>query len=304
MKFDVVIGNPPYQHPSSPGVKLWTKFYKKSIDICKNNGYISLLTPSSFIKRDGKSFDHLRNKINQNTIIEINTYINQYFNVGEDIILTFIKKSKPNSKNYNINIVFNDGGNIVSEYQKHNSGLNFTFGQHDKFIKNIFNKLVSKSPKIKLNEDVHDNQKRRVLSGEFSNKKTEVYKYPVIYTPNTTHYAKELFGSKDSLKLMLTLAGTYYNPDKPNRNIFVSTEMSGQGMLHLDIKSEKEGKNIKSFLISKLYRFYINSEKTSGYNTGLKNLPMLDSSRKWTDHEIYEYFNLTQEEIDYIENAV
>ena len=36
----------------------------------------------------------------------------------------------------------------------------------------------------------------------------------------------------------------------------------------------------------------------------LELLPRLDFSKKWSDSGLYKEFNLTQEEIDYIENYV
>jgi len=33
-------------------------------------------------------------------------------------------------------------------------------------------------------------------------------------------------------------------------------------------------------------------------------VPFLDFSKQWTDQELYEYFNLTQDEIDLIENTI
>ena len=80
--------------------------------------------------------------------------------------------------------------------------------------------------------------------------------------------------------------------------------MSGQGVLHINCETREEAKSIKSFLSSKLYTFWVNSTKTSGFNTGLSKLPMLDSNKIWTDKELYTHFNLTQEEIDYIETSL
>ena len=47
-KFDVVVGNPPYQDPNNKGVPLWVKFVKKSLGLSKDNGYIALIHPSSW----------------------------------------------------------------------------------------------------------------------------------------------------------------------------------------------------------------------------------------------------------------
>lgn len=54
MKFDVIVGNPPYQDSNSDGRKdqasnLWTLFWKKSLDVAKPNGIVSLITPTSWL---------------------------------------------------------------------------------------------------------------------------------------------------------------------------------------------------------------------------------------------------------------
>lgn len=57
MQFDVVIGNPPYQASdgkSASHKQLWPKFVKKSIELCKDGGYISLIHPSPWRKPDHK----------------------------------------------------------------------------------------------------------------------------------------------------------------------------------------------------------------------------------------------------------
>ncbi|MFW6120841.1 MAG: Eco57I restriction-modification methylase domain-containing protein [Petrotogales bacterium] len=50
-KFDVVLGNPPYQDGSGNkgrGHTLWPEFVKCSFDICKDDGYVSLIHPSTW----------------------------------------------------------------------------------------------------------------------------------------------------------------------------------------------------------------------------------------------------------------
>jgi hypothetical protein len=54
MKFDVIIGNPPYQEVTESGRKdqasnLWTKFWVKSLDLLNDDGYVSLITPTSWM---------------------------------------------------------------------------------------------------------------------------------------------------------------------------------------------------------------------------------------------------------------
>ena len=56
MKFDVVIGNPPYQKKVGPKKTeaIWPKFVEKSFDICKEGGYVSLIHPSGWRNVNGK----------------------------------------------------------------------------------------------------------------------------------------------------------------------------------------------------------------------------------------------------------
>jgi hypothetical protein len=51
-----------------------------------------------------------------------------------------------------------------------------------------------------------------------------------------------------------------------------------------------------------LYNFLIITGKWSGFLNGklICSLPKL-ANKKWTDKAIYKHFNLTQEEIDYVE---
>ena len=55
MKFDVVLGNSPFQQKVGPKKTepLWNKFVKKSFDICNEGGYVSLIHPNGWRNIDG-----------------------------------------------------------------------------------------------------------------------------------------------------------------------------------------------------------------------------------------------------------
>ena len=55
MKFDVVIGNPPYQS-NNKRAPLWEKFVEKSFDLCEDGGHIALIHPSAWRKPTHKLF--------------------------------------------------------------------------------------------------------------------------------------------------------------------------------------------------------------------------------------------------------
>jgi hypothetical protein len=59
MKFDVVLGNPPYHKQVGPKKTeaIWPKFVEKSFEICKEGGYVSLIHPSGWRDVDGNFKD-------------------------------------------------------------------------------------------------------------------------------------------------------------------------------------------------------------------------------------------------------
>jgi site-specific DNA-methyltransferase (adenine-specific) len=64
--------------------------------------------------------------------------------------------------------------------------------------------------------------------------------------------------------------------------------------------------NFVHYLTLKLPRFLLKQTLTS-MNIAKDNfifVPSLDFSRKWTDEELYRLYNLSQDEIDYIESIM
>lgn len=92
MKFDVIIGNPPYQAPKKAGKKglggdnaLFVKFIDKSLDLVKPGGYISMLTPSSALMKstvNGKPTPTLKKMMGRGSLVSLNLDANDYFTVG------------------------------------------------------------------------------------------------------------------------------------------------------------------------------------------------------------------------------
>jgi hypothetical protein len=66
MKFDVVIGNPPYQAHTKGGNgqrDLWDKFVIKSLELCKDSGHVALIHPSKWRKPEHKLFKEFKNLV-------------------------------------------------------------------------------------------------------------------------------------------------------------------------------------------------------------------------------------------------
>lgn len=295
MKFDVVVGNPPYQKENNQNGKLYPSFYLKSYELLKEDGYILFVTPSAWLKRAALIFTKLRKNILENDLLYVNLDAGKYFDVGESICSFIVKKTKSNIKTK----VILDSNEYSVDL---NSEIKLVLTDEDKLWESINNKIISANfPKIDWREDVHDHQNKLISKGIIAKERSKTYKYPIYYTASQKQYANHLFGDKDSLRVMVNLSGHWHSYKTPWKYIRITRAMSGQGTLHLCCKDKAEARSIKSFLSSKLYHFWVQKTKTSGFNTGLAKLPMLSTNKIWTDEDLFNLFNITKEEKDFIE---
>ncbi len=70
--------------------------------------------------------------------------------------------------------------------------------------------------------------------------------------------------------------------------------------------SEQECKNIITYINTRFFRYLVSiKKKTQNGPRGVYQfVPLQDFSKPWTDEELYVKYNLTQEEIDFIESMI
>lgn len=88
MKFDVVIGNPPY-HDGKKGNtrgKLWMKFVKETPRLLKEGGFFSILIPDSWVKNESKSYQKIREVFSASLDTQRVTDVSGFFKVGVGIV--------------------------------------------------------------------------------------------------------------------------------------------------------------------------------------------------------------------------
>ena len=101
------------------------------------------------------------------------------------------------------------------------------------------------------------------------------------------------------------MSGKYYQENK--NYIYVSYEdIPGRNVVGVFTETENDAKKVKFILTSKLFRFVVDNNKTSGFNTPVSKFPKLTQEvlSLTNEDEIYEYFGITQEEIEFIQNNV
>lgn len=70
--------------------------------------------------------------------------------------------------------------------------------------------------------------------------------------------------------------------------------------------SKQECKNVISYMETKFFRFLVLLQKPTQHATQkvYKFVPLQDFSKPWSDKELYAKYNLTKDEIDYIESMI
>ena len=305
-KFDVIIGNPPYQNPGkSKGEKLWYRFIRKSVDLLNDDGYLAFVTPNSwmtggtnmasgkwgvlkdvfchyqlihanvhnvtsrFFPKIGIQISHWlmqKSKITGPSLIEL-----EDTTIKIDLTKADILSSEPNSLSMSVvNKVLHNTSNEVFEVQyfQHHTKPG-TYHEEDSPIGEY-----SHSHWI-MGSDATDDLSIKYINFDKSPK----IRYNKIMMPVTTRYWQPYL----DLNSVGALAQGYA--------IKVDNDVTQEGF--------------KSIFYSNIFR-YINKtlqiDKTGCMKTNIvRKLPKLDMSRVWTDEELYAHFGLIQEEIDYIE---
>ena len=320
-KFSLVVGNPPYEARSDSGVSkgggnnLYTKFVYLADHLLNDNGYMLFITPPSYFS-PGRSI----NKNDMNLRKDIfdkyyQYYINleecaKHINVTSNLIYLLIQKS--NNQNEDVQVVCKYKNTIYNTnihqrllirpylpYLLTNESLQIMTK-----VKNI------KSDKLAIfNSTFFDKRRPHVLSKN-KNESVEEYKqraldngyvYPIQATSVQVVYSSKKCKNQDDKKVLMSESG-YLKP-------FYDDGILGVGghCFACLVKDVNEGNKIIQLINSKLYKFYIETNKWSGFH----NREVLqDSSNiiyeldEINDDNIYKYFDITSEDIILINSAV
>ena len=289
MKFDVVIGNPPYQENSSKGKSkgggkggdknLYSKFIKKSDGLLKQNGYLMFLTPPAIFSPKNKNKEVIFNPNNNLVLVKIFDE-NPFPNVSTNVCYFMMKKTLKTTTKF-----LTSNGEIELNLSEEDI-LPAVFNQN---TISIFNKLFnSQFDKFNFERDCSLHSQKTEL---FSNEENENFQYPV-YNGSKIKYTSIIPQNMGVEKIVVSRSG-YYKPIVDNGNI-------GTTESNFFIRSNNLG-TLFNILNHPLYKFVVEKSKFNGFihQQVLKSLP-----NPGTDENLFEIFNINESEVQYILNNV
>ena len=297
MKFDVVIGNPPYNW--SDGVKqrknnrenLWTRFISKSFeDWVAKDGFVAMVVPKTWMSpsRDYGSTIIVQDYFKPNQVEAINIdECGRHFNVGSSFSYFVVRVDGSNSSRHT-KVVSNTG----------TFSMDLSSSTWDMGIPTIIEKdVISALGKFYANAKPFD------WLRQYEGQVDEILDQGPVAVFHTPASKGKTFCNTPSYlhtteKVMVSLSGRY-------EPFYDTGNVSPSGFIVcLKIKPGETLANAKSVLDSKLYKLVVDKLfRYNGFINGnvLKGLPALDLTKTWTDQDIYTHFQFTQDEIDAIE---
>ena len=303
MKFDVVIGNPPYQDSKAHGKKttgngaLWVKFTVKAMDLVKDNGFLGFVIPDSWTaptydlmgSRESIFTDYFK-KAN---LFYLNFDVKKFFpNVGIDPSAFILKKDQRYA-----------GTTIKTPTETTNldlSNMSFITKDLSSTSLSIHSKVLSNKENSRL---MKMRWKKTVTSIVAQETKDKTFKYPFVdhHSYKPIRWANTLDPDATKRKVLVPYVGKYQcivdNVGELGARESVSV---------LFLNDNEKGEFAERFFTSKLINFIMNTNQWTQYQLSqiLNFIPIEDFSQDWNDSKIYKHFSLTQDEIDYVEANV
>jgi len=270
MKFDNIVGNPPYHRG------LHIKVFNKSFDLLKDGGNLIFIHPSTYFisRKKTKRNGHIQRGMN--IISDYKTTLKfvdgtGIFNIRfkTPLSITNVKKNKDK----NIHVIDEFIGHSILDYDT----INDIYIHGNKIVLDIRDKIFSKMENSVLDIEIKNPKyyvkMLKIVGDEPKNGKIHPNFYSLVYK---------------------TRINERYNN--------ITNEIINNDDLVVPVKLKKHGKNFMDYLLTKFARFCISLTKVNQnlHQGELQSLPYLDFSEKWDDEKLFKYFEFTEEEIKFI----
>lgn len=320
MKFDVIIGNPPYQVnvDNTSAMPIYQNFIKQAKEL--EVKYIIMIVPSRWFS-GGKGLDKFRGEmVGDRRMKEIHDF--------------------PNAKECFSNVDIKGGVNYFLWDRKH-TGKCKTATYKDGVVKSVSERYLNEFGDFIIRDSgsLSILEKVKNISNEFMDSRVSSQTPFNLYT-NFSNYldtefegAIKLYGNKVLMKetngvgyisleqitkgfnlinlhkVYIPKAGGSGNDGPILGQPFYGEQNSvcTQTYLVVDFfNTKEEAINLINYIKTKFFRFLISTLKNTQHapKKVYQFVPILDMTETWTDEKLYKKYSLTQDEINYIEQSI
>ena len=295
-KYDLIVANPPYAKILADGKRasknhnLIKDFIDKALSQLKPYGYILFITPDNWMSCADRNV--LIELITSMQIIHLDIHsAKKYFKKIGSSFTWYLIQNCQYYKNINVSGIWKKKEYFSSVESKARKYIPLLYNQtvQDVLSKTVDNTTLKKFD-IKTSSDLHKYTKAELISDTQS----DIFKYKLIHTPSQTVYSSRPHKFQDGYKVFISTTDKY--------GVFVDNCGMTQSIVFILCDNEEQAIKYCQILQHPLYVFINNICRWGNFNNIriLQNFPIPDINYTGNYTEIYEYFNISQNEIDYI----
>ena len=320
MKFDVIIGNPPYQISDGGGRESSAKpLYNLFVENCikMNPNYLTMIIPARWYS-GGKGLDSFREKIIKDKRFKNLSDFPETSDVfpGLNIrggICYFLWDRNHNDK---CEILNYKSGEIISTSKRYlKEGSLQTFIRYNEGIE-ILKRVMNHSEKF-YNTKVSSRKPFGLTSNfnEYSLKKSPLSFVKLFSVKGEVFISDTVIRQNQHLisKYKVIVSKASPGGDEYPHKIFSEPKISPpntvctETYLIVDVLENLEQcENLINYMKTKFFRFLVSLIKnTQNISKGsFSYVPILDLNQKWSDEILFTKFNITKEESDFIDSLI
>ena len=295
-KYDLVVANPPYAKflengkRASKNHNLIKDFIEKALSQLKPNGYLLFITPDNWMSYADRNV--LIELITSLQIVHLDIHTaKKYFKKIGSSFTWYLVQNCAFYKNMNISGVWKKReyvSSVVSQRRKY-IPLLYNDVVQSILAKTVDNRALQKFD-VKTSSDLHKYTKAEFIC----DKQTDVFKYKLIHTPSQTVYSSRPHKFQEGYKVFISTTDKY--------SVFIDTCGMTQSIVFILCLNEEEAMKYSQILQHPLYVFINNICRWGNFNNIriLQSFPIPTIDYTGNHHELYNHFNITEEEIEYI----
>jgi len=274
MKFDRIVGNPPYQDGTKDGGqnKIYNQISKTALDHLADDGEIAFITPASVLKKS-KRFS----LVGMQGLKTVDFNADSYFKEGIKICYWVVDKKHTGD----VTVRHRTGQDIQSK-----DIVIYDYSEVDKDFTELYEalKTATDTPEKRM-------FKQNNFGPAMSKTKSKDHVYPLYKLEagekKLTYWSSRVPYFVDDTKITIGMTKSL-----DEDAIIVDTNNFDVAYMTTNVHSEEHVENIKSFILSDYFKKHCERWKNVdgyGYNYALKYLPPFDINKQWTDEDVKSF---------------